>query len=90
MEEWKKEYVGRLAERIRKMRMETPALLMLEAHRPLARLGGHLLAVGEPLAAGFVGLERVRRLREVLWDAEALELLADLLEGDEDEPAAIG
>lgn len=90
MEQWKREYVGRLANRIRKMRMETPVLLMLEAHRPLARLGGHLLAVTEPVAAGLVGLERIRRLREILWDAEAVDLLANLLEGKRDDPATTG
>ena len=40
------------------------------------------------MAAGFVGLERVRRLREILWDSEAMELLGDLLEGKKDESAA--
>ena len=91
MEQWKKEYVQGLAERIRRYKMETPALLMLEAHRPLFRLGGHFLNVTEPVAAGLVGLERVRKFREVLFDGEAVEHLARLLEEeDEDEPASAG
>ena len=85
MERWKEEYVERLAGHIRRLGLETPALIMLEAHRPLARLGGHFLAVTEPVAAGLVGLERVRRLREVLFDAEAVERLLQLLEGEGDD-----
>lgn len=87
MQQWKKEYVEGLAEGIRKYRMQTPALLMLETHRPLLRLGGHFLNVAEPVAAGLAGLERVRRFREILFDAEAVEHLVRLLEqaGDEEE-----
>lgn len=88
MEAWKKECVERLAGRIRRLRLETPALIMLEAHRPLARLAGHLLAVAEPVAAGLLGLERVERVREVLFDGEAVDLLCRMLEPADDADAA--
>lgn len=83
-----------IAARIRRYRLEIPAILILEATRPLAGLVGMATFVVSPLFGAFLGLNRVERYSALLTDRGAYdELIARLeesasgrTEADQSEP----
>ncbi|HHN46188.1 MAG TPA: hypothetical protein ENN09_01990 [Planctomycetes bacterium] len=77
-----------LARWIKRARLQTPFIFLLEAHRPIIRLLGHGLNIFEPVAAGFLGVERIERLRCLFFDPDAVERVAALLQNWEDADGA--
>src|SRR5438093_760959 len=71
---------GRIAEEVARRRMEVPAILFLEMHKPLTFLTSQGLVVGAPLIAPFVGLENVQIASRLLQDRRNVEQLIQRIE----------
>ena len=68
------------AKRIVELRLETPALFFLEAHKPLTTLfhtGTLMLA---PIASPLFGAERIHSLQTFLAERKNVERLIELIE----------
>jgi len=75
---------------VKSARLETPFVFLLEAHRPILRLLGHSLIVLEPVAAGFVGFEKIENLRKLLFDPDAVDVMVEKLKEDPDNDSSSG
>lgn len=65
---------------IRKRRMETPAIMALELHKPLANVGANALVVFAPFAVPFLGYDGVHDLSRLLRNKDNIEKLIQRLE----------
>lgn len=72
--------LDRAAEAVARRRMEVPAILALEMHRPLAFLGSQALIVFTPLLGPAFGLERLLTLTALLREPENIDRFADAIE----------
>jgi hypothetical protein len=72
--------LDRLAAAVTRRRMETPAIVALEMHRPLTFLGSQALVVFTPMLAPAFGLENLQRLQKLLEDRNNLDRLIDRIE----------
>lgn len=70
----------RVAAEVRRRRLETPAILALELHRPLAGLGSGALVVLAPFAGPLFGPDNVRDLSRLLRKKGNVEKLLERLE----------
>ncbi len=68
------------AQVIVKRRMEVPAILLLEMHKPLANLIGHAVWVTMPVWALFFGVATTNELGALLSDPERIERLIQRIE----------
>ena len=73
--------IERAAERIARYRLQSPAVLFLEMHRPLAGVASQLVHFASPFFAPFLGLERVEDLALLLSKGEYVDRLIDRIEG---------
>lgn len=69
------ELINKIADGIIRRRMETPAILFLELHKPLSFIGSQALIVGSPFFGPFVGVENVHRVSRLMSDRNNIELL---------------
>ena len=67
--------LDRIARALTARRLEVPAILALELHKPLAFLGSQALIVFTPLLAPAVGLENMQKATRLLDDRENIERL---------------
>lgn len=65
---------------IRRRRMETPAIMALEMHKPLANVGAHAMVVFAPFAVPFFGFDGVHNVSRLLRKPENIEKLIQRLE----------
>ncbi len=65
---------------IRRRRMETPAIIALELHKPLANVGANALVVMAPFAVPFLGYDGVHDLSRLLRKRDNIERLIQRLE----------
>lgn len=72
--------VQSLAHKIVRRRMQTPAILFLEMHKPLANVGGHAMLVTAPFLIPFVGYDAVNDYSRLMSDRRWWERLVDLLD----------
>ena len=77
------ELLDRLSEALRCYGLRLPALVALEAGRPLAFLGGQLLWVTQPALSLFFPSQVVRQVARMLEDPAAIEALMARLEARE-------
>lgn len=80
----------RIANEIRKRGLETPAILMLEMHRPLYGVASQALLAFSPFTAPLFGLQNVRDFSRLLGNREAMDLLIQKIESgtpDEGSPS---
>lgn len=68
------------AQTIVRRRMEVPAILFLEMHKPLANLIGHAIWVTMPVWAVFFGVATTNELGALLSDPERIERLIQRIE----------
>jgi hypothetical protein len=68
------------AQEVVRRRLEVPALLVLELHRPLTFLSSQALVVFTPLLAPAFGLENLQKLSRLLEDRTNLDRLLDRIE----------
>ena len=71
---------SRIAEEVTRRRMEVPAILALELHKPLAFLGSQALIVLTPMLAPVLGLQNLQKASELLKDPKNIELLIEKIE----------
>ena len=85
--------LDKAAASILKRRMETPAIMALEMHKPLANVGASAAIVFAPFLVPVMGFERLNDFTRVLRKRENIELLIQKLEnskGSKAAPATIG
>lgn len=75
------ELIEDLAEKIARLGLTAPAILFLEAHKPLSFLGGQALLFSQPLLGFLLGDEAARDYALLLEDRENVERLLRSLEG---------
>jgi len=73
-------WLERIAEAVVRRRMEAPAVLALELHRPLHFLGSQALIVATPFLGALVGVENVLKLSRLLEDGRNIDRLIERLE----------
>lgn len=73
-------WLERMAEEVVRRRMETPAVMALEMHRPLAFLGSQAVIVATPFIAPFVGPENVLKFSRLMQERGNIERLIDRIE----------
>ncbi len=73
-------FLENAANKISRMGLTTPAILLLEAHKPLAFLGSQLLLVAQPSLELFFPQNLVRNTADLLADEDQLEQLVFRLE----------
>jgi hypothetical protein len=76
-------FVNQLADFVRRLGLQAPVLVGLEAARPFTFLGGQLLWVAKPALGLFFSSSAVGRLAELLEEPAAVDSLIATLEGRE-------
>ena len=79
-EEETERLVDRAAEELKKRRLEAPAILMLESHRPLANVGSQAAIVFGPFLIPFLGFDFVNDYARLFTKQENVERLLRKLE----------
>ena len=74
------EMIEKTAHAVVKRRLESPAVALLEMHKPLAMLGSNLVMLFTPLAAPFITWKRCDELAFFLMDRDNVEKLAARIE----------
>lgn len=72
--------LDKAAHEIRKRRMEGPAILALEMHKPLASIASHAMLAFAPFSVPFFGYDKVNDLSRLLKDRNNVERLIQRLE----------
>jgi len=70
----------RAARKVTERRLEVPAILALEMHRPLAFLGSQGVVVFTPMLAPLFGLRNLQVLQHLLADRRNLDRLIERIE----------
>ena len=74
------EILERVAREVTRRRLEVPAALALEMHRPVTFLGSQALVVFTPMLAPVFGLANLQKLTKLLEDRENLDRLLDRID----------
>jgi hypothetical protein len=80
-------FVQKVADRITDLGLTGPAILLLEANKPLAFLGSQLLLVAQPTLNIFVSPHLTQQTINLLTDSAQLEQLIQTLETGTAQPA---
>ena len=79
-EEQELEMIQKAAHEIRKRKMEMPAILLLEMHKPLHFLASQATIVFSPFLVPFVGFDNVNDYSRLLAKRDNIERLLDELD----------
>jgi hypothetical protein len=82
-------FVQKVADKIIDLRLTMPAVLLLEAHKPLAFLGSQLLLVAQPTFDIFFPKNFIGNLAELLAEPHQLEQLIRRLETENHSPEVL-
>ena len=82
-------FVKKVADKIIDLKLTMPAILLLEAHKPLAFLGSQLLLVAQPTFDIFFPKNFIGNLAELLAEPQQLEQLIRRLETETHSPEAL-
>lgn len=74
------DFTHKIANRITKLGLITPAIFLLEAHKPFAFIGSQLVLVAQPTLDLFFSPDLTRNLADLLGDSGRLEQLITELE----------
>jgi len=74
------ELLDKLAERVVRLRMTTPAIMFLESVRPMNYVGSQVMVFFAPLVRGFFGLPEWDEVRLILERRESIGYFCDLIE----------
>lgn len=80
--------IDELARKVVSRGMETPAIMFLEMHKPVAFLASQSVLVASPFLMPLFGPEGVRKFSQLLGDRENVELLIRRIEDLADEKAS--
>ena len=84
--EQENELINNIAQAIHKRKMETPAILFFEMHKPLAGIVGQSVVVFSPFITPFVGFDAVNDYSRVLGSRATVEKLILKLEELREKP----
>lgn len=73
-------FVEQVARKISQMGLSMPAILLLEAHKPVAFLGSQLAIIAQPALEFFLPRSLIQNTVELLADADQIEHLIVTLE----------
>ena len=73
-------FIDKVTERIHELGLATPAILLLEAHKPLAFIGSQLVLVAQPVLDIFLPQNMIRNTADLLADPDQLDQLIARLE----------
>jgi len=73
-------FVDKVAGKIAQLGLAAPAILLLEAHKPVAFIGGQLLLIAQPTLNLFVAPSLTQGMVELLTNPTQLEYLITHLE----------
>ncbi|MCB0154672.1 MAG: hypothetical protein KDF65_07735 [Anaerolineae bacterium] len=76
----KNPFVDQVAAKIQALGLTTLAILLLEAHKPLAFIGSQLLLIAQPTIDLFIPSQFTQNSIDLLADADQLEYLLARLE----------
>ncbi|MEA2552141.1 MAG: hypothetical protein QOJ65_317 [Fimbriimonadaceae bacterium] len=76
--------LDKLAGEVKKRKLQTPAAMFLELHKPLANVGGHFALATSPFLVPFLGYKNVDDYSRLLSKRENVEKLIQRLESDSD------
>jgi hypothetical protein len=79
-EEEREKLLDKAAHEITKRKLEMPATLFLEMHKPLAYVGMHATLAFSPFLVPFLGFDLVNDFSRLFSDKENVELLMQRLE----------
>ncbi len=79
-DEEKTSLVERVAKEIKKRHLETPAILFLEMHKPLANVAGHAAIAFSHFIMPFFGFKTVDEYSQFFSDRQNVEMLIQELE----------
>ena len=74
------ELLKSIAERIKRMGLQVPAILFLEAHKPLSFIGGQALYFSAPFLGLLFGFQNVSLFADILSKPGGIERLLKKLE----------
>ncbi|HIB30292.1 MAG TPA: hypothetical protein EYO24_07255 [Candidatus Marinimicrobia bacterium] len=74
------EFIKRIAKRIHKSGLITPAVLFLEMTKPLALIGSHAMIFFGPIITAFINAEGYYRAAEIFEDPNNVEKLVTEIE----------
>lgn len=72
--------IEKVAEWVVRRRLETPATLYLEAHKPFSHLGSQMLLVGTPFMAPIFGMNQVDQWYHLMEKSENVDRLIQRIE----------
>src|ERR1051326_8421824 len=72
--------LDRIAEQVVRRRLEMPAALFLEMHRPLRFFAGQGLLLASPLLGAFFGLEEIYKFSRLVEDPGTVDRLLERIE----------
>ncbi len=75
-----REFINRLAKRIHKTGLVTPAVFFLEMVKPLALLGSHTMVFFGPIISAFIRADGYYRAAELFEEPRNVELLISEIE----------
>lgn len=86
-DERKNQMLNAIARKIVNRRLETPAVLFLDMHKPLSFIASQSLLVAMPLVGLFVEPQDIADFSKILQDRENIDLLVSRIEdmADKDE-----
>ncbi|MCB8933236.1 MAG: hypothetical protein M9921_09850 [Fimbriimonadaceae bacterium] len=85
-EEESEALIQKAVKEIRRRKLEVPATVMLEMHKPLANVGGHAAIVFAPFTVPFLGFDFVNNYSRLLSKRELIDRLLDqIAQGRTDE-----
>ena len=73
-------FINQVANKISELGLTAPAILLLEAHKPLAFIGSQFLLVAQPTLDLFLPPDMIGNVSELLADPDQLEQLITKLE----------
>jgi len=73
-------FIDSFASKIKKLKLETPAVLFLEMHRPVSSLLHNSAILLKPLLTPLLGQKRYWNIQELLSDREKIEQLIRKIE----------
>lgn len=79
-EEETQQVIDEIASAIVKRRLETPAVLFLEMHKPISYIAGQGLIVAMPVLGPMLGPERMAKFSRLLQKRENVERLIQRIE----------
>lgn len=89
-EEETEELLKGAAKEIQRRKMETPAILLLEMHKPLGNVGAQTAVAFSPFLVPFLGFDNVNNYTRLLAKRENVERLLDMLESSRAATSARG